>query len=283
MALGFFTVALYFAVRFLDHPPEPFDTKSAVLAASCLGLSISANLSFLFPALALAITLTLMKLLDRDSKLKPIHRISAIAAAIWLPFVIPVALILAVPLSHADSTSFYYGKDSLSDTVLSLVQRCFFHQYDIWRADTIPSHVAPDASLISHWIVPSMLAVLLISFVAIAWRWLTSRRLSELSRPDHVYLLFASTLALSLAILFAAHRLVAMPYPLDRTAMFLVVLVTITWSLLIESIPASGRYRSMVPFATAPLVLALPFFSWALRFPITTNGASMPEPGASSI
>src|SRR5271165_4832761 len=52
MALGFFIAALYFAVRFFDDGPEAADANRVPLAAVLLGLAISANLVFLFPAVA---------------------------------------------------------------------------------------------------------------------------------------------------------------------------------------------------------------------------------------
>jgi uncharacterized membrane protein len=140
LSLGFFVAAVYFVIHFLDAEPNAANPNTIVRAASLLGLSISANLTFTFPAVALAAMLTLFGLFDAKATGGWKHRLWRIAGGIWLPMAITAAVFVAVPVIRARAGTFrtdLYGTDSLLDTGRNLTQRSLFHQFNMW-VDAIP-------------------------------------------------------------------------------------------------------------------------------------------------
>lgn len=126
MALGFFIAALYFVIRFFDDESNAAKFYPATGAAVLLGLSISANIAFVFPAIVLAGILTLLRLVDAQTGTWG-RRVLWSLVRVWLPLLCPAVLFMAIPLAHARSSDFYkYGQDSLHETALSLVQRSLF-------------------------------------------------------------------------------------------------------------------------------------------------------------
>ena len=266
MALGLFTAALYIVIRsFLDETKAQ-DFNGVTEAAILLGLSVSANIVFVFPAVALAGTLTLLRLVDAKQVGGWVQKLLWIAGRVWLPFACTAALFLAIPLAHPNRGAFYkygkeYGKDSLSGTTLSLVQRSLFHQYNVWIAEKTPDSVIRSTAVIATWIVPALLMIAFAVLIPTCLLWLKSRGLSQFSGLDRAYFLTGATLAISLGMLVVAHHLVGMLYPIDRTAIYLVELMTLEWILLLEkalTAPQGGRIMGVL--AAAPAVIAVLLF-----------------------
>ncbi len=106
--------------------------------------------------------------------------------------------------------------------------------------------------------MPAMLAILFAVLIATGFRWLRARSFRRLNALDRAYFLIAGVLAMSLLALVAAHRILGMPYPIDRTAIYLVALLTLAWAAMIEKAVAwPGWTRAL---ASAPIALALLFF-----------------------
>jgi hypothetical protein len=258
MGLGFFTAALYLVIRFFDDEPNAANLKRVTWAAILLGLSISANIIFIFPAIVLAGTLALLQFSDtqpgtwRQRALWSMGRI-------WLPLLASPVLFLAIPLAHSQNSDFYtYGKGSLSETALSLVQRSLFHQYNVWTAGRPPDVVDRSSEIVAIWVVPSMLAILLAALVATCLGWLRVRRFRQLSQLDRAFFLITGVLAMSIAALVAAHYGVGMFYPIDRTAIYLATLMTLAWVAMIEKSAAWPRWTRVL--ASTPMVLAVALF-----------------------
>jgi len=99
LALALFTLALSLLLD--EEAPSPR------LAGASLGLSVAANLTFLFPAAGLLLGIAW---LDRRRAVAPMAWAAGVASVLW-----------AVPLLHASRGDFYYGVDSLFRSAVSLM------------------------------------------------------------------------------------------------------------------------------------------------------------------
>lgn len=263
MALGFFVAGLYFMIRFFDDLPNTANGNRVTGAAILLGLSISANLVFLFPVVALAVTLTLLRIAD-PKQAAGWKRLSWTIGRVWLPFIITAALFVAIPVAHQQHGTFrpdLYGKDSLRDTTLSLVRPSLFHQNGPYITQAMPASIGRSIEIVTRWVVPALLALLFAIAIPVCWRWLRERDLRRLGSVDGAYLLIGAVLAISLGMLIAARYLAGFLYPLDRTAIYLVALVTLEWMLLIEkALALPGLNRAIGVLAAAPVAIAIVLF-----------------------
>jgi hypothetical protein len=260
MAVGLFTAALYLVIRFFDAGAGTTGARMT-LAFSLLGLSMAANLVFVFPAVALAGALTLLRLIEQEPAGGGSRKAPWIIGRVWLPLACPVVVFLTVPLAHATKDAFYYGKDSLLETILSVVAPSFFHQQDLGNVSTIPANIVWSIEIIARWVVPLLVLLALGMAIPICLRWRKARDFRRLSTMDRGYVLITAVLGFSLGMLIAAHGLAGMLYPIDRTAIYLVALLTLESMLLIEyAIHALRIHRAVGLLASAPAVLALFFF-----------------------
>jgi hypothetical protein len=110
------------------------------------------------------------------------------------------------------------------------------------------------------------LLIVFLMFITVAWHWLQTRDLRRLSGPDRAYFLIAGVLALTLGMLVAVRYLAGYPYPKDRTAIYLVVLLTLAWMLLVEKLwiekplERTQMHRVWSVLAAAPVLLAIVLF-----------------------
>jgi uncharacterized membrane protein len=263
MALGLFTAALYLDLRFLDAPWKPTRYDRVGAAAILLGLSIGANLVFIFPAIALAATLTFLLAAGTNQTMDWKQRLLWIVDRVWLRMLATAVFVVAIPLAHASRDAFYFGANSLRVTVWSVVTRSLFHQYDVWgwTSEPVPNIVSRTTDIVTDWMVPLMLAVLLGTLAPVCWSWLRERDLQRLSQLDRAYLLTGAVTAISIGIVVAAHVLAGMIYPSDRTAIYLALLLPLAWILLIgRTMARPGIYRALGIMATAPATIAILLF-----------------------
>jgi hypothetical protein len=261
MALGLFTGGLYLVLQFLDDPWDSAQGNRVSGAAILLGLSIAANLVFVFPAMALAGTLSVLLLADRRRTNGWMERLLWVADRVWLRMAAPALILIAIPLAHAHRNDFLFGTTSLRETARSLVTRSLFHPYDIWTPASLPGFVNRDIAIVTDWIVPLMLVVLLPALGPVFWRWLRERDIQRLDQLDRAYFLTAAVAAISVGMLVAAHAWAGVIYPSDRTAIYLVILVTLEWMVLVQKALAlpHGR-KSFGLLAAAPAVIAILLF-----------------------
>lgn len=179
LALGLFTLALALFAK----PGAP-----PAAAGIALGLSVAANLTFLFPAVAVAAAILW---LER----------SAAAWRFAAAAVLSAAPLLALPLSHATRDHFYFGTDSLANSLASLAAASLTHNWNE-RGGPVPA-----GSVIAA-------AVLMATIVAgLAWR-----------RTRRTLFLLAATVAGSALLLIAAHYATGLPYPYGRTGFYWILL-----------------------------------------------------------
>jgi len=268
MALGLFIAALYFVIRFFDDESLAPNANRISGAAILLGLSISAGLVFVFPAVALAGILTLLGFVDEKPAGGWKQRLGWIMGRVWLPLAVTAALFLAIPVAHEKPGTFrtdVYGTGSLLDTGRSLAQRSLFHQYNLW-AGPIPESASRSIEVVARWIIPALLLILSATLIPLCLRWLKARNLRGLSGLDRSYFLIGAVLAVSLGMLVAVRYLFGYLYPLDRTGIYLVALLTLAWILLIETLlierhqESPQLWRTMGAVAAVPAVIAIVFF-----------------------
>ena len=179
-----YALALAFFIWHLDELLRGRTIRSSLLA----GLSVSANLTFLFPVIA-----TSLALLQRDRS-----RIAVTSARLALPAATVFAVICGAPLLHAKTSDFYVGAPALIDTAVELADVSFHHGARDWLPLALPA-----------------LAVATGGAVAAIWKGAPLCRF------------FGTTLAIVFVEIVAAHLVRGIPYPVPRTGLYLVVLITL--------------------------------------------------------
>jgi len=154
-------------------------------------LAIAANLTSVFPVAALALAFAL----TAGPRLR----------LFWEQFIVPVTLIafvaVVIPLSKATPGNFYFGAKRLGDTLHSLSDLTF--SYGAIRVPWL------------HDAVP-LATMLLVAACAIC---LAVRRRDSF---------FPAALLACIALVVCAHRLLGVPYPLTRTALYFLPLGTLS-------------------------------------------------------
>jgi 4-amino-4-deoxy-L-arabinose transferase-like glycosyltransferase len=227
MAIGFLTWAVYELIQYLREG-DCLRAGPLWRAGLALGLSVSANLTLLFPAVTLLAVLPFLipatapgpatgkkRRKRTESHGNPRWRAIALTGA---PFLIVCWIFLSGPLSHARRENFYAGESSLYRSIRSLVQYSFSHNGNL--AETPITILA---------VAGTIIAALLI--VAAARSHLRELRL------------VGYTLAATVAVLVLTHYTLGIPYPADRTALYAVPLLTIAGMM------AAARHRWAAPVA----------------------------------
>jgi hypothetical protein len=216
MSLSFLVWALYAAMR-----------SRWSLSGYLLGLGISANLTLVFPALAV---LCAYFLIQRGAE-----RLRAVwlmlAPAVWM-----VAVFCVRPLRGATRGHFYVGLERLSESLINLGH----FSMHISKRDGLFGVDA--AARLAVYGIPLM-AALWVALGIWAWRSGTDRR--RLAAP--------LTLGVVVAGLFAARALLSVPYPQDRTALYLILLAGVTWAILADL--TGFRWLRVLQMAVAGVLL----------------------------
>lgn len=245
LALALVMARLLELIRTTGSP----ETRSLYPAGICFGLSIAANLTSLFPVVALtmsffAVNRVLGRLRDK---------------ALWVELIVPSILLafvpLVLPLSKAEPKDFYFGAKRLVDTVQSLASLSFAH------GEPGPHWL----HALSYCLRLSMAAALPCALLLVAaclacgsWvLWNLHRGPSWRSELDTPlgFLTLSSVAVVGLVI--AAHYLLHVLYPLSRTALYFVPLAFLAASLILY------RFRQSKPislFAGAAAALCLVSF-----------------------
>ncbi len=227
LALALFVWGFYLLLRYLN---EDYDRPVWLLpwAGLLFGLSVAANLVFLFPVLACGAVVTVAAgrgALDR----------------FWGPGIVPAFVLLVLPLTNAQRGSFYYGATSLVAWSESLAAASLFHATDPAAPPTPAEHGW--RMLVATKLVPLLLAAI---FAAAVW--------AAVKRRHCVLVLAAGGLAGSLAMAVAARFVAGVPYPLGRTGIYLAFLFPLACVALL---PPLARFRPAQVALAALLVAAL--------------------------
>jgi hypothetical protein len=231
LALAFWTWAVYCLVRYLSefHDPGRADPEPALLikAALSLGLSVAANLTFLFPAAALGVMLASILLLDgaRSGRRVSLQRQrSLVAHCFYLPGILTAFPIIALPISNAGMEHFYVGAQSLAETARSLAGVSLLHHTDLWGGARSLRIAAAAVSIIAKLAAPLVLAISTAVGLQIGCGWIRVRCFRKLGLGDQFLFLVAGTALLALAAAAALHHFWGVPYPITRTGLYWIVL-----------------------------------------------------------
>jgi hypothetical protein len=254
VALALFMLAFHQTMR-LDGDRETADTRRWLVVSGALGLSVSANLTFLFPATALVVTAVALdvRLRQHRPSSDAWTRLLATSRAL-VPGVVLAGAILVRPLRAATAAHFTYGTDTLGQSALSLINASLRHGRQAWPAD--PDFIQPDSlGLATVWVVVVPVLVYAATLLVSALRH--GRKLDAVGTADRVVLLAGGTLLLTLAELASAHRVFGMSYPFGRTGLYLLVLFLLTMAGAASTLGGFATRRAQATSVAALIVLAL--------------------------
>ena len=170
-----------------------------------------------------------------------------------VPGLVVAFSILVLPLTHATRFNFYAGLPSLRASVESVASIFLFHDLNGLMVTRV-------SVMVGQWVIPAVLAL------AIA---VTARRrpFRKLPPTDRVLLLTTGALAGSAALLVAGHRFFGILYPVRRTGIYWIPLLTLTCLTLAAKIPRSRwRIAALAPCVAAGLACILQFLAqWSVH------------------
>jgi hypothetical protein len=242
MGLMFLMWAVYLALGCLDRK-SPALRRAAAVSALC-GLAVAANLTYLFPAIALPCVLG--ALLARRGG----ARIDNLAFALAGPGLAIALAVLALPLRYAGKGNFYVGARSLRDMWNSIGAYTFFYRARNFDLGGNPIHM-PKVDLVVlvavRWGVCATLGLTAAAVV----RSLRQRRES---RAGTFLTLFGGTVLAAGTLTVAAHYALGANYPVARMGLFWIAAIFLL-------LPALAVYWSGRAATAAALIGALYFAS----------------------
>jgi len=238
LALGFLLIALAMLARALDRSDEARHAWWIAAASTALGLSVSANLAFAFPAAAVVCATAAIALCFRPDRM----------ALLVIPGTVVAGAILTMPLSHARPEHFFYGATTLGEGLTSLVTVSLRYN----------ETGLPGMTSAASDIVIAAVGYVTVATVALWLGISLERSLRAMRYPDSFDSLPAFAGVLTAATLLTpllavvAHFGRGIPYPQERTALYLIPLCTLA---LLGTV--RGTRRTLILRAAAAIVVAL--------------------------
>ncbi len=257
LALAFLMWAFAFATRSLRPDSDPgWHPRRWWLACSlALGLCLACNLAFLWICLSLAAILFLLAA-TALRRAPPGHpSIRSLFLYLGLPGPLVLLVLLSPYLNKIKRAHFYVGNDRLIETLRDLLNASFFRAEKAisWRPT---SH--PGVEVLPPWLL-SLGGLVLLAALVLALIPLCRRALRDgvfgLPTADRMALLFGVTPCAALAFYVAAHRLIGLKYPLDRTAIYAIPLFTLAGLLVWLRRKSPTRMSSAVVACVALFVV----------------------------
>jgi hypothetical protein len=194
LANGLFLLALYATLRRWPMP----------VGGVLLGLAVAANLTFIFPGIALIAVQSLLLL--RETGWKQVGRWALLFV---LPATAVAALFVAVPLSYGDPSSFYFGADKPAAALKSFLEMSLYRDHsplrDFGRSFS------------------SVMTPVIVVLVVVLMRWAFSN-------------LVCGIFLTSLFGIFLAHSLFGVLYPYRRTGLYLVILFVLSCGVALQAL-----------------------------------------------
>ncbi len=203
LGIGLLLWALYCALRYLT---QAADLRWLRWSAVMAGLAVAANLTLLVPCAALGAMILVLAL--REGKQAAWRVIDSFA----VPALVVAFIFVGVPLLRATPKNFYYGTPSVLISVNSLVASVV-KDAAYWPGPLKPELSAAGAGLFLMALTAGFVRVIPACF-----------RTVPLPYRLHSFALLAGTLLLSVAAIVFQHVVLSAPWPLDRTALYLVPL-----------------------------------------------------------
>lgn len=245
LALGFTMAALDELVLCMETRPR----RSWYAAGICLGLSVSSNLAWLFPAAGIGLATIAVAAMEGD------FRFDRFWSELFVPAWLSAFVLLVLPLSKARPEQFYFGAKRFSDFVRSMLDGAFSH-------GTVPLPWTTDLDyaldLLKIAVRPVLLGILVLCAAFVLQglrRSAPPKRVSGVAERRAFF--FATSLLAVLALLFAAHVLAGVAYPLSRTGLYFVPLVILATS---STVYVYRRLRPVSGFGGAVATICLVAF-----------------------
>ncbi len=241
MALAFFSWAFYQTLLYRES-----QRKDRVLfrIAVFLTLSVAANLTFLFPALALAIVLAAIVIGDRSSGDSLAQRAWRVVDNLAGPWLVASVLLLALPLSHVPPRSFtgYMDAGSVRETVESVLGASL-HYRDCNLNDS-PGCSYPILYEIGFRAAQILCIACVAAIVILLWK--------KREIDSGAGLLAAGTLSLTIVLVVLGSTVFLWSYPWVRTALFFLFVAPVCllvacrwlWSLGPRARPAAWLWSA---------------------------------------
>jgi hypothetical protein len=226
LALGLWLWSLYQVVLFFKSP----ERRRVRNAAICLAGAVSANLTFLIPALSLAAILSLVLLLDeRYGGAETLAKRCKFAVVHFvIPGILTAGVILVPPLWQAHLDAFYVGTSSVADSLRSLaVSSLFQYPASSWIARTLPG-------LERFWfpllgvLVPVVFATAFVKNGRSIYSWLKQRSFRRLDANAQFQFVAGGSLLGSAILVGAQCATFRTPFPEGRTGLYFIPLFVFT-------------------------------------------------------
>ncbi len=251
LALAFFAWAIYWAARDLEDAESSRARRLGI--AACLALAAAANLNFVVPGAALVAAFSLLTALAKPPAAK---RAVELARGLVLPGLALAAAILIRPLRTAGREAFYYGVETLRQTVDGLAFYSFFY-----RPAENPTPLQKLLWGFTPYWVAAVLAAAAASVAVLAR--VVRRKTGAWARGEGLCMLLALTAWLALGLLVLLKKLFGLKYPVDRTALYWIPLLTLTALALTAT--ARGRLARL-PALCLTAFLAAACAQYAMEF-----------------
>ena len=218
MALAFFSWAMSEALCASVEEPRVLLRIGILLA-----LSVACNLTFVYPASALAVLIAGTVLCSRNSSLPLLERAKKILYRMAAPGLAVALVILVLPLSHIRPNTFYVGTDNLFEMTASLLMASLrYHDCDFIanRGCYYP--------VLYPWGYRVAQALFFTCFSAAAvlfWRRCRAAPGLESDSVRDAGLISAGTLFLTAGFNIATHHLFGQVYPVTRMGLYFLFLV----------------------------------------------------------
>lgn len=230
LAAAFFGWALYASIRFVETGGRNFLTAAGVLSA----LTVASNLTFMIAVCGVALATVGLRLRR------------GYAAVDWLndyagPAVVIGALIVMLPLTHLDpGEHYYFGASKLADSARSLALATFDRR---WNGSLVPVAAY------------GVTGAALIALAAGVWRALRDRPSNAVPA-----LICGIALAAGLAVAIVAHYVTRTPYPMERTGLWIYVLLSV--GALSGCAALMSQFASVRPVISAGLFMLGAAYAW---------------------
>jgi len=240
-------------------------------AGGALALSVTANLAFLIPAIAMSL-LFVGALLNEDRNaragaglLKPLARLHAGLGQYALPMAyIALVFFLVSPVRNATKADLYAGSSSLVESIRLLIDLSFAHKYARSLANNGTAVFGWWSRLRFFVLLPPLLllATAMLAFVSRkVWRGGKPRTRAELA----LYIAMG-TIVVSVLALVAGHYVLGLPYPTDRTGLYLLPLFTLASLASMKILKTkTGPVRWLAPGVAVVLAISVVIYAGELN------------------
>jgi hypothetical protein len=221
LGVAFLVWAVYFSMR-----------QRAVLAGVLLGLGISANLTVVYPALAL---IAAAALTGRDGLRTRVRTAMSIA----LPALAIFTILCGRAMQKAEVGNFYAGLPTIALSLESLILTSVHGS----QRGTGFFGTGEDSVVLRLYVLPIVAGLIVFASGYRVWR----KKVLEAS------LIPALALSASVVGILLSHLMFGLPYPTDRTGLPLILLFGLTWAIAAEHSPGRGPRAVHIALALAML------------------------------